>query len=334
VGFDYSLRGSKEISVWFTLLIILVCLVGIPIGIVILLTVLLILMPIHIGVSGYYHDETYAAEGWAKVFAGLVGVVFEYDEQGGQLQVVIGKRIIWQQKEDAKEEQDQKVSDSPSTARAGPIHKIQDDSETESPVSNVQREVPFEPVPSDAENVGVPPAPPIKQIETHDASSEHTSIRPTADPPASILPKPPAEDPKPSLWVRVRVLWVQFVRYLGYWQAARPILFHFFRRLMRILSFRYIDIQAVYGASDPAQTGRLFGYAEAIRPMLGKQCKLVLTPDFTQMRFAGAGAVEISLYLSRLFWAILALGMRGGLLGAKIWWRERQVKRSAVLNEA
>ena len=102
---------------------------------------------------------------------------------------------------------------------------------------------------------------------------------------------------------------------------------------MRILRFRYIDVDMVYGADDPAQTGRLFGYVEAIRHLLSKRTSLVLVPDFTQSRLEGAGKLEVSFYMSRFLWAVCALVVRGGILGGKIWWIERRIKRQTVLNE-
>ncbi len=175
----------------------------------------------------------------------------------------------------------------------------------------------------------------------------HTHVAPVEkgdDMPQSVLeadtsdgesdtPDEESTEAQPSIWTRWKMLRVQISRYWGYSQDARPILGRFLKRLMRILRFRYVDVDVVYGADDPAHTGRLFGYIQAIRPFLGKRTSLVLTPDFTQSRVEGAGTLEISFYLSRFLWAVCVLVIRGGVLGGKIWWTERRIKRRVVLPE-
>lgn len=313
---------------WFTLFVIVACVIGIPIGILILLVALLILLPIHIGGSGYFRENDYALEGWAKAFAGLIGVVFEFSETKSQLQVVFGKRVVWQPKEELKDAQAESASD--------PIHfeppvtprSASNGSDTQPTVSDLPKE-------EQAESVGQASAiasRPHRKTDDEPSIDVVDSSKKEAAPPHSDDEQ--VQHNAPSKWARVKLLWADFLRYRAYWKEAQPILFRFVKRFLRILSFRYFDVQAVYGFADPAQTGRVFGYAEAIRPMLGKRTQLVLIPDFTQTRIEGAGKIEISFHLSRLFWAILVLGVRGGILGGKIWWRERQVKRSRILNEA
>jgi hypothetical protein len=316
--------------VWFTLLIVITCLIGIPIGILVLLIALLILLPVHIGASGYYREEGYAAAGWVKALAGLVGVVFEYTEVGGQIQVVLGKWVIWQPKKDDEDVvQEQNKPKSPDPVQTQTVTK------EVMPESGGAQTADEDPV---SESV----APPIEIFSSPKVDAElpqdrtievESSEKAPKSTPSSVPPNL-EEEKKPSVWARWKTLRIQLSRYLDYWHDARPIVGRFLKRLMRVLGFRYVDIDVVYGANDPAQTGRLFGYVEAVRPLLGKCSSLVLTPDFTQSRLEGAGAVEISLSLSRLLWAFLALVGRGGILGAKIWWRERQAKRNAILTEA
>ena len=310
---------------WFTLFILLTCLIGIPIGAVVMLLTLVVLLPIHMGGSGYFRENEYAVSGWAKVLAGLVGVVFEYTEQGGHLQVVMGRWVLWQPKEETE-----------GASKAG----VASDTLQEKPIS--------EDAPTEEKRITVEPTEPTERIkpteriespEPVELSKEQKTSSPLPETPSippTSLPEVPTEDDepqKPSFWSRWQKLRVQLNRYLDYWQEAWPILKRFLKRLMRIFGFRYVDLDVTFGASDPAQTGQLFGYMEAVRPMLGKRASLILTPDFTQSRLDGAGGIEISFYLSRLLWALFALIVRGGVLGGKIWWRERRAKRLVGLEE-
>jgi hypothetical protein len=329
VCFDYSLRGHKEIDVGITLLIIVAGLIGIPIGMLVVLILALILIPIHIGGSGHYGPEGYVVAGWAKALAGRLGVVFKLTEKGGRLEIVMSRWVIWRRKEDVDKvsgqerkiphasegqpEPDQKASEQINLARAG---------ESESPeteAATADRPSPSGHIPGTNQNR-------VSEIEPIKPSPESGS-------PASASQR---DEPKkkPPIWARFQTLKRQLSRYWDYWQEARPILTRFMKRLRPIFGFRYIDIDAVYGGSDPAQTGRWFGYVEGIRPMLGKRTSLILTPDFTQFRIEGSVAIEVSLYLSRLLWALSLLAVRGGILGAKIWWRERRAKHATILREA
>jgi len=328
VYFDYPLGGHEEIAVWFTLFTIIAYLIGIPLGILVLLIALLILLPIHIGGAGYYRQNEYAASGWIKALAGLVGVVFDYTDAGGKYQVVFGKWVIWQPKEGESEPAPPK-----DTFQEPVSAKKQTDV---SPPQAVRKRTTDETVTPSVKT----PLEEIKRPDTRFSEIPNTNRPPSVsieDEGDSLQIVDESNDDEaegaPSWWARWKVLRVQLSRYWGYSQEARPILWRFLKRLMRILRFRYVDVDVMYGADDPAQTGRLFGYVEAIRPLLGKRTSLVLTPDFTRSCLEGAGALEVSFYLSRFLWAVLMFSVRGGVLGAKIWWRERRVKRQAALSE-
>lgn len=310
---------------WFTLLIIFACLIGIPLGGLFLLLALVVLLPIHIGGSGYYREDAYAAVGWAKVLAGLVGVVFEYTENGGQIQVVLGKWVLWQPKETTEdvplqEEQSEERVSKKTGAKSEPVLTKSDPRPLES-TGTIQKIETVAPTVSG------------KSPSAQQASKAETDTSFKTGAPLPQLPPANNQKKKPSLWSRWQIVRVQIDRYLDYWQEAWPILARFLKRLTHILGFRYVDIDVTFGASDPAQTGQLFGYVEAVRPLLGKRARLVLTPDFTQSRLEGAGGIEVSFYLFRLFWAVIALVVRGGILGGKIWWRERRAKRIVGLKE-
>ncbi len=130
---------------------------------------------------------------------------------------------------------------------------------------------------------------------------------------------------KPSYWSRC----VQAKQHLRYAAAARPILMRFVTRVSKMIQFQRAALDLELGVGDPAFTGRLFGYVEAFKRVVGKRVRISLTPDFVQPRFAGSGSLRFSIYLYRLLFAALALAARGGFLGAKIWWTQRKAKRVA-----
>lgn len=135
---------------------------------------------------------------------------------------------------------------------------------------------------------------------------------------------PAAESP----W---RSRYAQAKQYTGYAAEARPIATRFAKRLLRVIRFRDVALDLEVGLGDPAFTGRLFGYVEAVKRVLGERVRISLTPDFVQPRFAGSGSIRLSIYLSRLLWAVLALATRGGCLAAKVWWAQREVQREEPL---
>ena len=128
-----------------------------------------------------------------------------------------------------------------------------------------------------------------------------------------------------------RSRYAQAKQYMGYAADARPIVMRFAKRLLRAIRFRDAAMDLEVGLGDPAFTGRLFGYVEAVKRVLGKRVRISLTPDFMQPHFAGSGSVRLSVYLSHLLWAALALVARGGYLAASVWWAQRKVQREATL---
>jgi hypothetical protein len=319
--FDYSLRGLKEIGVWSTLFIVAACFVAIPIAVLTCMIGALILLPIRIGVSGHYRDADYAAQGWAILLSGAARVLFEYSRSGLQLRVELGKWTVWRLSQPTGGAPDAPGSKAEASRSAkgreryrGNAHHAGGSEKGEDPVDRVPVEtsvsIEKEIFPG-ADGAPIKPVPAVGSGGGSEASS---------GPPAKL-----------SLW---KQLWPKISRYLEYGQEAYPILVRFLGRLLRIFGFRHVSLDMVYGANDPALTGKLFGYVEAVRPLLGKRATLVLTPDFTCSRLECAGALELSFYLSRLFSALLKMIFRGGLLGGKIGWRERQAKRHTVLREA
>lgn len=317
---------------WFTLLVVVACIIGIPLLLLSGIVALLILLPIHFGATGYYREDSHAFSGWAKAFAGLCGVVFEYTEEESKVQVVFWKWTIWRPNNLAEEDSSEtesvvtpqpSVSPRPHPVATRPKESAPQVEPTDDGVSS----------PSRSANLPDSPEPVVQRLESErvnerSAQQQLTQVK-SGDGEGSD-----SEIEEEGFWTRFKRLREQVSRYLDYWREAQPILIRFLKRLLRLIWFRQVDVEVDFGAEDPATTGKCFGYVEAIRPMLGKRVSFVLNPVFTQSTLSGAGVVELSFSLRRLLWALLALGVRGGLLAFKIWRREKKLKRDVVLKEA
>lgn len=312
--------------IWTIILTILALLIGIPLT----LLVLFFLLPLRIGAAGFYREAEYDVSGWVRGWAGLCGVVFHYGEGGLLLRVVLGPWTVWQ----PKIELDDADTARPEIKRE-PAPEPEQIAGLESPPVVTQRDTESEAEPpseleTTPESTTSTPLDSAQQAKMP-GSPERTDEKTEQE---SDEPSPEPEDQKPSWWTRLQTLRAQVSRYLDYAGDARPILWRFLKRFLRIFGFRRVNLDVELGVGDPALIGRLFGYVEAVKPMLGKRVRISLTPDFVHQRFAVEGAVEISIYLYRSIWAVLALAVRGGVLAAKVWWTERKVKRKTSLVKA
>ena len=68
-----------------------------------------------------------------------------------------------------------------------------------------------------------------------------------------------------------------------------PDLISFAGAAVRSLSFRRLDCRAVVGLSGPAETGMLYGYYWAVKPLLcsNGRTSLEMVPDFTKEHLEG-----------------------------------------------
>ncbi len=112
------------------------------------------------------------------------------------------------------------------------------------------------------------------------------------------------------------------------WSRFGPLrapVWRFFKRLLRGFRFRRFVCRVVFGASDPATTGQIFGYAQAVSNVMGPRAQVNVLPDFEQQRLEGEVEVEVSVTLYRLLWAVCCLALRvagGRVAGA--WSRGRR----------
>ena len=94
-------------------------------------------------------------------------------------------------------------------------------------------------------------------------------------------------------------------------------------RILNGFRLRRITCRVVYGASDPAVTGQIFGYSMAASSLVGARGYVDVTPDFTRRRLDGDAEVEIRIYPHRLLWAFACIGWCAGL----VWISERRNRK-------
>jgi hypothetical protein len=86
----------------------------------------------------------------------------------------------------------------------------------------------------------------------------------------------------------------------SYIQSAVPYVPHlisFARAAVRSLSFRRLDCRAVVGLSGPAETGMLYGYFWAAKPLLCStgRINLEMVPDFTREHLEGHLELDVNI---------------------------------------
>ena len=70
--------------------------------------------------------------------------------------------------------------------------------------------------------------------------------------------------------------------------------------LRRIVGGLKLDLRARIGLSDPAQTGRLYGYASTLDALLGRRIRLRIAPNFTAPEVSGILDLRFRLHLGLL----------------------------------
>ena len=94
-------------------------------------------------------------------------------------------------------------------------------------------------------------------------------------------------------------------------------------RLLNGFRLRRIECKIQFGASDPATTGRIYGYFMAASSLVGARGGVNVTPDFTTQRLDGEVQVEIRVYPHRLLLASAYFGWRVALA----WYSERRSRK-------
>ena len=94
-------------------------------------------------------------------------------------------------------------------------------------------------------------------------------------------------------------------------------------RFLRGFRLRSIKCSVTFGASDPATTGRIYGYVMAASSLIGAKGSIHMTPDFESQRLDGEARVEIRIYPHRLLLASVYFGWRLALA----WFLERRNRK-------
>ena len=304
-------------------LIGLAILVGTPLCIL----ALFFLLPIRVGVAGFYREGDYRLSGFVRGWAGLCGGIFVVNDSGFEIRVVLGSWTLWQPKDD---EGDTVV---PAKAvETSPEPEIQTPPDMDPSVSRVERgQIPKEVFDSNREPVEIVPEQSAPVVVEESKSKKKKDLGNAdkdsgmADDADELLEEGGQDS---SWWSRLQILYAQIKRYIEYIGDARLVLMRFAKRLLRVVGFRKADLALELGVGDPALMGQVFGYCEAFRRVVSSRFRVTLVPDFVQQRFVGSGSFEISIYLYRLILAVLLLVGKGALLGAKVWWLERKAKQT------
>jgi hypothetical protein len=151
-----------------------------------------------------------------------------------------------------------------------------------------------------------------EQGETPQTPPPKAEPRPiaTADP----APSASAAPPSPRAAGRV-------VRRLA-GDSARPA-WRLLRRLAGTLRWRWLRLEGCFGLADPAATGQLFGYLQAVRGVLPRRLRLHLSPDFVRQGVRGSAHLAVHFHLGKALYLVVSFAARM----AWRWWGLRRVAR-------
>ncbi len=281
----------------------------IVVALLVFAALLFVLLPIRICGSGRYEDGAATCWGWVRPWGGLVGVRVGYE--GGQLRAGL-MLLAWVPFSVAlrRGNKEEHGADGP---RGGA-----DGEEAE----------PAEPPAGKAEQTEVATKPSLAEHGADDPKGE--SDEEEAEPVESSAGKAEQteEGEKPSLAERVAKGRALVERIRLYVRKMRGPALRFLGRLLRAVRFRRVACRVVFGDPDPATTGKVYGYSLAIRNVLGEKADLEVTPDFERVRLEGRLRLEIAVFLYRLLWAVVCIGLRFAVAWlADVWtrwWRKRK----------
>lgn len=117
-----------------------------------------------------------------------------------------------------------------------------------------------------------------------------------------------------------------FERFVRSGRRLRKLSLPLRRLALRFLNgfrLRSIKCKVTFGTSDPATTGRIYGYFMAASSLVGARGSVNVTPDFKTQRLDGEARVEIRVYPHRLLLASAYFGWRVALA----WYSERRSRK-------
>jgi hypothetical protein len=73
-----------------------------------------------------------------------------------------------------------------------------------------------------------------------------------------------------------------------------------------------VCVRGSFGFADPARTGSVFGYLQALRAVVPRRLRLDLRPDFERPGVRGEATLLLHLYLGSLLFVVLRFGLQVG----------------------
>lgn len=112
-------------------------------------------------------------------------------------------------------------------------------------------------------------------------------------------------------------------RVLGQIRRFRSPVLRFLRWTLRAFRLHRLRCDLGFGTGNPAWTGRIFGWGQALRGLTGTRVEVELRPDFRRAVFEGTLSVCVGIRLYLILTAVLLLGVEV----MWIWGRERVARR-------
>jgi len=78
----------------------------------------------------------------------------------------------------------------------------------------------------------------------------------------------------------------------------------FFRRVLENFDLERLDVRGDFGVGDPALTGTIYGFIQALQQIPVRVVHTTLVPDFAVPKFEGKIALILRCILFRLLWSV------------------------------
>ncbi len=97
-------------------------------------------------------------------------------------------------------------------------------------------------------------------------------------------------------------------------------------RLAGTIRLRRLWLGGRFGLADPAATGQVFGYLQAVRGVLPRRLRLDLSPDFLGQGVRGTAQLAVHFYLGKALYLVVSFAARV----AWRWWGLRRAARRSL----
>jgi len=116
-----------------------------------------------------------------------------------------------------------------------------------------------------------------------------------------------------------RDIWGTISWILGQFRRFRSPVWRFLRWNARAFSLHRLRCDLGFGTGNPAWTGRIFGWGQALRGLTGTRIEMELRPDFRHVMLEGT----LSVCLGMRPYLMITAGLLSGIEAAWIWVGER-----------